>query len=115
MASSASPSLSASDTGTCHGVNSGFFSIVSYSARMASRSCGFVSPARNRACSGVSLWTWTRMSSRSAFWRRIRSTRTLPATSRISRSPGPASTGCCWRVSPANTTFAPWRSESWRM
>ena len=49
------------------------------------------------------------------FWRLMRSTRTLPATSRISLRPGPASTGCCWRVSPANTTLAPWRSESCRM
>ena len=56
---------------------------------MASRSCGLVSPARNLACSGVSLCTWTSTSSRSAFWRLIRSTRTLPATSRISRKPRP--------------------------
>ena len=49
--------------------------------------------ARSRAVSGVSPWTWVRMSSRSAFWRRMRSTRTLPTASRISLSPGPASTG----------------------
>ena len=29
-------------TATCHGVNTGFLSIASYSAMMASRSCGFV-------------------------------------------------------------------------
>ena len=71
--------------------------------------------ARSRALSGVSPWIWVRKSSRSAFWRRMRSTRTLPTASRINLNPGPASTGCCCWVSPAKTIFAPWRSESLRI
>ena len=63
--------------------------------------------ASSRAVSGVSPWTWVRISSRSAFWRRMRSTRTLPTASRINLNPGPASTGCCCWVSPREDDLRP--------
>ena len=54
IAAAASPSRNASDADTCHGVKEGLSSIVSYPARIASRSVGPVIPAWNRAASGVS-------------------------------------------------------------
>ena len=60
-------------------------------------------------------WTCVSTSSRSAFWRRMRSTRMLPATSRINLQPRPRLHRLLLAGVAREHHLGPWRSESWRM